>query len=271
MLNDRLVDLSRNAMLGSIPEFLELYEGRPLSNNFGGMGLNHSWALWYIVKHLAPKIIVESGVWKGHSTWIIENGAPDATIYSFDVDLSHVEYKSPNAIYTERDFTQFNWSGINTGEGLCFFDDHQNSYQRTIQSSWLGFKHIIIEDNWPINEGDCYSLRKAFAGTGAPSLQMSRKHLGFPPTRAKRFMKERSLSRIGLNQNMLIEPNSWDVANLEKRLTSYSEMPPVFLESRSQWGPKWEGNYQTVGPLLKTRPIAAADYSYSYLTHLSLK
>ena len=64
----------------SLPEFIEVYRRRPIRDNAGGMGLNHSFATWFILRQMQPRLVVESGVWRGHSTWLIEQAAPDAEI-----------------------------------------------------------------------------------------------------------------------------------------------------------------------------------------------
>lgn len=264
------IDLSRNALIASIPEFMDLYAKRPIKVNKFGMGLNHSWALWYLVSKLRPNIVVESGVWRGNSTWIIENASPESQIFSFDVDLSNLVYKSSRAHYIERDFTQFDWSQIDTHNGLCFFDDHQNALQRIISANWLGFAHVIIEDNYPVGEGDCYSLKQIFAGSGAPSLQMSKSYLGSPGIRIKRRLKEKFLWTLGTRQDMLISPNTWDGNNLQRRVDTYFEMPPVNLDSISIWGTPYSGHYATTEPLAPQIQEPDLDLSYHYISYLKL-
>lgn len=92
-------------------EFLPLYLARPIQDNAGGMGINHSFALWSILRKIKPKLFVESGVWKGHSTWIAELASPSTKIICFDLDFKVLEFKSQRATYIESDFQSFDWSG----------------------------------------------------------------------------------------------------------------------------------------------------------------
>ena len=64
---------SRSEILDHIDEFAALYADRPVKENRGGMKAPHLFALWFIARKLAPDLIVESGVWKGQSTWLLEN------------------------------------------------------------------------------------------------------------------------------------------------------------------------------------------------------
>jgi hypothetical protein len=262
------VFLTEELFRASLPEFIDLYKSRPILNNAGGMGFNHSWALWYLVRKTNPKIIVESGVWKGHSTWIIERACPNAQLYCFDINLKNLEYKSNAAIYFEDDFTKFDWSKVDIINGMCLFDDHQNILERIIKAKWFGFQHIIIEDNWPVGEGDCYSIRHAIAGTGFPKSQMSSMYLGSRFQQFKRRRLDQQLMKHYDQQSRLVKPNSVDILNLRKNTKFIFEMNPVFLEKKNNWGGEYTNEYESKSPLLSVAPIADADYSYSYLTYL---
>ena len=63
-----------------LDEFLKIYKNRPFPDNAGGMGLNHSFALYSLIKKLKIKKVYESGIYKGHSTWLIEQINKDIQI-----------------------------------------------------------------------------------------------------------------------------------------------------------------------------------------------
>ena len=265
------IDLSDEALKASVPEFLDFYDKRPIRNNQFGMGINHSWALWYLISNLRPAFVVESGVWRGHSTWIIENACKETQILSFDLDLSNLVYKSEKAQYIERDFTQFDWSKYDTSQGICFFDDHQNALNRIIYANWFGFKNVILEDNYPQDEGDCYSLKKIFAGVGATSLQMSQSSSGSQVRRIKRRVKEKLIWSLGTRQDFLIPPNTWDRENLNRIIDTNCELPPLKLNATSNWGTPYEGKYATRKELLPDLFDPNLDFSFHYITYLRLK
>jgi len=75
-----------------LKEFSEIYENRPIKYNNGGGHSPHYFALWYIIKELNPLYVIESGVWKGQSTWIIEQCCKE--IHSIDINLGLREYIS---------------------------------------------------------------------------------------------------------------------------------------------------------------------------------
>jgi len=125
---------SRSEILDSIDEFSEIYSNRPIIDNEGGMKAPHMFALWFMAKNLSPDLIIESGIWKGQSTWLLETACPEAKIVSIDINLKFRTYisKSKNVTYSNKDFSEHDWSNI-SDRSLVFFDDHQNAYKRLQQ------------------------------------------------------------------------------------------------------------------------------------------
>ena len=269
-MTDRFTDTID--MQNSVSEFLDVYNSRPIKENAGGMGVNHSWALWYVLRQVNPSVVVESGVWKGHSTWLIHTALPNAKIYSFDVSFSRLEYKCPASTYTERDWSLFDWSNVDLSNSLGLFDDHQNCYNRLIQAYWYGIRHAIIEDNYPTGQGDCYSLKQVIARSGAPKIQMSensRKRLG---RELYYSIQERLYQYIGHHQHRVIAPNDYDSGTLQQRLEHYQIMPPLIVGKQSMYGHPWTGEYERPEEIapddLKLQQL---DRAYNFMTYVKMK
>jgi hypothetical protein len=252
---------TRDEILASIDEFAKLYADRPIKDNQGGMKTPHMFAVWFIARKLSPDLIVESGIWRGQSTWLLEKACPTAKLVSIDLNLGYREYISDKAIYSDQDFSAQDWSEV-PERSLVFFDDHQNAYQRLQQCQWFGFKHVIFEDNYPGMRGDCYSLKKAFANTGfepAHSPQTSTNN-SFKAKLSRKVAKLLGLSPISLTPQYKaykIQPNKIDARMLHKNLEVYYEFPPVFKTPKTRWGDNWDDtSYPTPEPLLKkpTKP-----------------
>lgn len=139
----------------SLKEFSELYKKRPIQDNHGGMLSPQMFFTWFIVKRLQPKFIIESGVWKGQSTWLLEQAAPDAQIIALDPNLHLRIYVSPRVDYRSTDFSHIDWSFLDPKETVCFFDDHYG-LDRVRECYERGFKHVLYEDNYPIPGGNQY-------------------------------------------------------------------------------------------------------------------
>ncbi|XP_022844663.1 uncharacterized protein LOC111367831 [Olea europaea var. sylvestris] len=173
----KTVEWTSKDLLKGLEEFVPIYETRPIKNNMYGMGFDHSFGLWFITRWLKPDLMIESGAFKGHSTWVLRQAMPDTPIVS--LSPRHPEkylkkgpaYVDGNCTYfAGKDFVDFgsmNWGRVmkkhkinDLSQVLVFFDDHQNELKRLKQALKAGFKHLIFEDNYDTGTGDHYSFRQ---------------------------------------------------------------------------------------------------------------
>lgn len=140
-------------------EWAEHLHNKPFINN-NGMAPDTAFYLYYWVRELAPKLIVESGTWRGFSTWVMREAAPEAKIISLDPIFALGHYLDATKIGTgywpadlERMGTDFSCCGFEfmtkPRPSLVLFDDHQNKIHRLQQAIQKGFQHIIFDDNNP--------------------------------------------------------------------------------------------------------------------------
>jgi hypothetical protein len=257
----------RTELLESLSEFNDLYRRRPLRDNPGGMRASHMFATWVIVRNLQPDLIVESGVWRGQGTWLLEQACPSAELISIDPDLSRRTYISSGVHYQISDFNDTDWVGRVTSSSLAFFDDHVNAYSRLQQAYWTGFKHVIFEDNYPPELGDMYSLKKVWAGSGhhAPRPEGFRSGL--------RRVRDRIMS--GPPEH--VEPTSAHASATRQRLETYAEFPPIVRTPKTRWGTPWDESFGTVEPLLsypgpaEYRELAGEGEAYQWLCYVKLR
>jgi len=275
--------LDRDRARASVAEFYELYRSRPIVQNSLGMGFNHCFATWFILREMQPTVVVESGVWRGQSTWLIEQAVPAAEIIAIDPVPEARVYMSQKVRYETVDFSRLDWSQTDVANAVVFFDDHQNSYERLKEMFWLGFRHAIFEDNYPCGEGDFYSLRHLRAGYGHPHIQMSPAYARKPRERIKRLLVEPLLRRLGHAQKVIVPPNDSDRANLARNLAAYVEFPAVVMNDRNNWGDEWSGSHASVPAIFgswgdlpadlcreSTTGTAGIDLSYCHLAYVAL-
>jgi hypothetical protein len=131
-----------------VAEFRRLYAGAPITQNNYGMNFPGGLALFVISRCLNPKIIVESGVYRGLSSYLLAKAAPTARIAAFDPRLNEVQYRTPRVAYHPCDWMQIEIAC--EGDGLAFFDDHQSQARRVIEAHGRGFRHLIFDDSWPL-------------------------------------------------------------------------------------------------------------------------
>ncbi len=136
-----------------LEEFKQLYTHRPIKQNVGGMKAVAMFWVWFVTKYLQPGLIIESGVWHGQSTWLLEQAAPHAQIICIEPALERIRYRSKKAFYTREDFSTLQLPAYNPAHTLCFFDDHQNAFFRIQQVHKKGLIHCIFDDNYPVGFG----------------------------------------------------------------------------------------------------------------------
>ena len=158
MIENKFLDWTENEIKIHINDFCEIYKNRPIKNNKGGMLFSHMFAFYFILKKLNPELVIESGVFKGQSTWLIEQTLPNSKIISIDKDLSQREYISKKANYSNIDFRFHNFSKIPENT-LVFFDDHVNHIERLKESNYFKIKNIVFEDNYPSYKGDFHTIK----------------------------------------------------------------------------------------------------------------
>ena len=97
---------------------------------------------------IQPLKIIESGVWKGFTTYLIDSGSPqEATIKCFDINLSLLEYKSSKAKYYEFDITEFEDILPKNEKSMAFFDDHVSHYDRLLLCIKNKINFVILDDD----------------------------------------------------------------------------------------------------------------------------
>lgn len=254
-------------MMNSLPEFRSLYQSRPFDSNDGGMKAPHMFLTWFLLRQLNPETIIESGVFKGYGTWLIEQACPNAQIKCLDPNLDQIEFKGKNASYSSQDFESLDARDCDPEKTLCFFDDHQNSYKRLQLMKWFGLKYAIFEDNYPPGQGDCYSLKKILMKSGH---FYAKKASG-----VKEYIRDRIGHFLGFqNTEISILPREADYHYLLENLKVYWEGPPLFKLAHTRWGDNWdEEKYPTQEPLLADNPqddlYSEAD-AYTWLCYVEL-
>ena len=138
-------------LLNELKKFLDIYKKKPISNNFSGMKVEHCFALYLFLKKIKPKYVIESGIWKGQTTWLIKKTLKDVKLFSIDIDLSQKEVSYKDVKYLNKDITEYNWNKIDKNKTLIIFDDHVCFSKRIKFLLDNNFKHLIFDDNLPNN------------------------------------------------------------------------------------------------------------------------
>ncbi|KAL5220690.1 hypothetical protein ABZP36_025403 [Zizania latifolia] len=176
----KTVDWTSNDLLHGLEEFVPVYETHPIKNNMYGMGIDHSFGLWFMARWLKPDLMIESGAFKGHYTWVLRQAMPNTRIISVSPRYPE-KYLKKGPAYVDgnctylvgKDFMDFgsvDWGKLLRKHGisdlsrvLVFFDDHQSELKRWIRVP--SNLHIIGGGHscfWDSDEARLRSKRKKF-------------------------------------------------------------------------------------------------------------
>jgi len=270
------------AYLKELRLFEEIYKTRPVNENTHGMLFPHMFALYFILKKIKPKLIIESGVYRGQSTWLIEKTCPKSEIISIDVDLSKRKYFSKKAKYSDIDFKFHDFKNI-PKDTLVFFDDHQNHYERLKQCKWFGIKNIVFEDNYPAFRGDFYTLRHSIDAVGFNHRLTIKSMIKTMYLFFKILLKKKINSKYYINLSNIISrlrdvaPNNVDFKVLQNNIDTYFEFPPLINITKNKWGDLTNQKfYQYKKPILNKSNIKKFNLpqnelrSYNSITYIKL-
>jgi len=221
----------KEEILEQLENFKMIYKQRPIKDNIHGMRFQHMFATYFILKKINPSFVIESGIFRGQSTWLIENTLPNSKVLSIDIDLTQRVYISKKAKYSSIDFKDHDFSNI-PEDTLVFFDDHINHYERLKQAKFFNIKRIIFEDNYSDEKrGDFYTINHIIKNNGFnhnyKKLTLIKTFLIF----FNEFIKKLFLRKYYFKLDRVISrirdcpPNVNDFKNIEKSLKSYYEFP----------------------------------------------
>jgi hypothetical protein len=250
--------------------FKEIYKKRPIETNIHGMMFAHMFATYFILKKINPSFVIESGVYKGQSSWLIENTLPNCKILSIDIDLSKRKYISKRVNYSNKDFKYHDFSNIPENT-LVFFDDHVNHYERLQQAKFFNIKNIILEDNYPKNTGDFFTIKHSYQNSGFNHKETTLSYcktisIFFFEIINKIFKKNYYFSSDKINSRLRDhQPNVNDFKNIEKNIDTYYEFPPIVKKSEIATKPIFDDidvNFEVSKSELS---------SYNHITYIKLK
>jgi hypothetical protein len=148
-----------------IADFLRTYEDNPAAGMGRTTAVGSLLWLFLLTRALQPKVIVESGVFRGASLHTLHSARGEAELYAYDIDLSNLVFSHPTINFHEGDWTEA-LPKAKSENDLCYFDDHLNNCLRIRQAYDQGFRHIIFDDSPDI--GQLHKWRYP----GVPTIQM---------------------------------------------------------------------------------------------------
>lgn len=127
--------------------FWTLIGTAPVRQKQGGNGFNGSLQLFVLARAIRPDFIVESGVFRGLTTWVLRQACPNARIVSFDPVHDRIAYRDANGELHAHDWSQHNFGARDLSGALLFFDDHIDQARRVLEAKARGARHLVFDDN----------------------------------------------------------------------------------------------------------------------------
>ena len=270
------IEWTKDQILDELDKFISIYDLRPVKNNKGGMLFPQMFYFYFLLKTIKPDIVVESGVYKGQSTWLIEKTLPNIEIIALDIDLNQREYISKNVKYSSTDFKFQDFSNISKNS-LVFFDDHVNHVDRLLESKYFNFKHVVFEDNYPPIKGDFQTLKQLYNkhtfvhNPGLFSLIKTNLILLNVILKKTFIRKYNAKKEIDKLSKRIRDGFDYNFNHLEHLIESYFEFPPLTLDNNTN------SNLRLLmkDPLFEKVPENLKKYmnflgGYNFLTYIKL-
>jgi hypothetical protein len=133
-----------------VRELFFAYMKTPFRQPGGGSRFNNLLWLSILARAFNPAVIVDSGTFRGASAWALKFGAPNAEVWSFDIDMSRIELRTPGVEYREQDWTTFDFGGRLGQQTLVYFDDHLDQVRRLMEAHERNVGLTIFDDDFPV-------------------------------------------------------------------------------------------------------------------------
>ncbi|MFB0492783.1 hypothetical protein ABIE45_005369 [Methylobacterium sp. OAE515] len=134
-------------LLEQVQTFWDLIPSAPVRQRRGGSGFNGALQLYVAMRALEPDYVIESGVFRGLTTWVIRQACPHARIFCHDPDLSGLQYRDPQARYSTADWSTADWSMLDPAATVAFFDDHVAQGRRVVEAQARGLTRLLFDDD----------------------------------------------------------------------------------------------------------------------------
>ena len=125
------------------------YKNNPIENNSGGIGFNNSLFLYIFLKNIKIDMVIESGIWQGYTSYLIDQVCKNSKKIKFDINFDKIIYLSKKSEYCNYDIKYYNFENKKNilNKTAVFFDDHVSQLERFILSDNLNIPYVIFDDD----------------------------------------------------------------------------------------------------------------------------
>ena len=146
-LEDFNLKFSKKSIPKYIDEYCKVFSATPIKDMNSGFGFNEGLFLFCIIKVINPTLVIESGIMKGFTTYLIDAATDDKCIINcYDISFENIQYRSKKASYFQNDISQ-NSPNIENQKVLAFWDDHTSQLDRLEFAIKNNIKYNIFDDD----------------------------------------------------------------------------------------------------------------------------
>lgn len=150
-----------------VKDFYFSFLKSPFRGQSGGSRFNNSLWLALLARAFGPSLVIDSGTFQGASAWALKFGAPQAEVWSFDIDLSQIKWRTPGVEFREQDWTNFDFAAHPGHRTLVYFDDHLDQARRLLEAHERGVELAIFDDDFPVLP----ALAMSHGGNAFPKIE----------------------------------------------------------------------------------------------------
>ena len=141
------INAKKTEIINFINQYQKIFYNSPIKDLRSGYGYNEGLILYCTLKKIKPTLVVESGVMKGFSTYIIHHATSnDCKIFCYDINFDNLIFKSNKAQYFNHDIT-LNHPNFKNHNSFALWDDHTSHLNRLKFSLKHKIKYNIFDDD----------------------------------------------------------------------------------------------------------------------------
>jgi len=164
-VQERQIRMFKQSMVDALSQFPEIVECLPqdreirdfisklkackIQQDRGGGGFSSAILLWTLARAIYPDLVIESGVFRGFTTWVIRTACPQARQYAFDISFAERQRIENGVEYHEADWMSVPVAVPEDRASLIYFDDHVDQWRRIREAAGRGFRYLIFDDSLP--------------------------------------------------------------------------------------------------------------------------
>lgn len=138
---------NKHKILEYITEFDYVFSQSPIKEHESGFGYNEGVFFFTILKIINPEIVIESGVMKGFTTYLIDAATNDnCKIFCYDINFTNKIFNSSKAQYVNSDISN-KIPPIGNKKVVALWDDHTSQLDRIKFSQEHKIEYNFFDDD----------------------------------------------------------------------------------------------------------------------------